>query len=423
MKKYLPFLLISLLGILQLKAQEATIVTDTVSLMPGYADQVWYSMESGEQSRSALDSWDVAFSAKPFSSTIFVNDAKGIELYTYPNGDTAAWPTVDTAGMSAWKISYNADTSWTMGAFNREANAADPFDLGWGTYSMITHFVTGDSLYILKYPNGNIQKLWIQQLASGVYSFRHGTLDGMMDMSHVIRKADFENKNFGYFNLTSHNAVDPEPVNTDWDLLFTRYIAFLPPSGTPYGVSGVLSNAGVEVAQVYPVDDVDTYIDYQSATFGTDKNIIGYDWKDFSFMSGWTLQDSLVYFVKDKAGEYWKIVFTEFDGSSTGNFYFDKQSFRVTNTDPSQGSSFVRLYPNPVAAGSNLSLVTDLPQGQADARYQIISANGQRMAGGNVSLSAGFHQTTLRLPELAQGMYFLQLQAGAQQWTERIIIK
>ncbi|MEL6731226.1 MAG: T9SS type A sorting domain-containing protein, partial [Bacteroidota bacterium] len=65
----------------------------------------------------------------------------------------------------------------------------------------------------------------------------------------------------------------------------------------------------------------------------------------------------------------------------------------------------------------------DLPQGQADARYQIISANGQRMAGGNVSLSAGFQQTTLRLPELAQGMYFLQLQAGAQQWTERIIIK
>ncbi|MEO1586804.1 MAG: T9SS type A sorting domain-containing protein, partial [Bacteroidota bacterium] len=147
------------------------------------------------------------------------------------------------------------------------------------------------------------------------------------------------------------------------------------------------------------------------------------DWKNFSFMSGWTLQDSLVYFVKDKAGEYWKIVFTEFGGSTTGKFYFDKQSFRVTNTDPSQGSSFVRLYPNPTSSGSNLSLVTDLPQGQADARYQIISANGQRMAGGNISLSAGFQQTTLRLPELAQGMYFLQLQAGAQQWTERIIIK
>ena len=75
MKKYLPFLLITLLGVLQLRAQEATIVKDSVSLMPGYADQVWYSMESGEQARSALDSWDVDFSAKPFSSTIFVNDA------------------------------------------------------------------------------------------------------------------------------------------------------------------------------------------------------------------------------------------------------------------------------------------------------------------------------------------------------------
>ncbi|MEL6134800.1 MAG: T9SS type A sorting domain-containing protein, partial [Bacteroidota bacterium] len=363
------------------------------------------------------------FSIEGFSGTIFVNDGKGLELYTYPNGDTASWPTVDTAGMAAWKISYNMDTSWTMGAFSRETDGTDPFDLGWGTYSMITHFVTGDSLYIVRYPNGDVQKLWIQQLASGVYSFRHGTLDGMMDMTHVIRKADYENKNFGYFSLTSHNATDPEPLNTDWDLLFTKYIAFLPPSGTPYGVSGVLSNGGVEVAQVYPVNDIDTYSDYQSATFEAKKNVIGYDWKSFSFMSGWSLQDSMVYFVKDKAGEYWKLVFTAFDGSSTGNFYFNKQSLTVTNTDPLQKGSFVSLYPNPAASGSMVSLVTDLPQGNVDARYQILSASGQRLAVGELPLAAGFQQTSLRLPELAQGIYFLQLQAGSKQWTQRIIIK
>ena len=38
------------------------------------------------------------------------------------------------------------------------------FDMGWGIYSMITHHVTGDSLYAIKTVGGDWKKLWIQKL-------------------------------------------------------------------------------------------------------------------------------------------------------------------------------------------------------------------------------------------------------------------
>ena len=87
-------------------------LADSISMGAGYADEVFYSLENGVLKTSPRSSWDIAFSTDPMSSTILVNEGYGIELYTYPSGDQAAWDDVDTTGISDWPLMYNSDTSW-----------------------------------------------------------------------------------------------------------------------------------------------------------------------------------------------------------------------------------------------------------------------------------------------------------------------
>lgn len=393
--------------------------TTTLSLGAGYADQVWYSLSEGEQSRAALADWDLAFSIQGFAATIGVNDAKGLELYPYPSGDTAAWATLDTAGMSGWTPAYNSATDWGAGAFNQGEDPNDDLDLGWGVYNVVTHHVTGDSLFVVKFPDGSVQKLWLQSLASGVYTFRHATLDGSMDMTHTLSKSAFEGKRFGYYHLTTHQSLDPEPPSADWDLLFTRYIDFIP---VPYGVTGVLSHPNVGVAQVYPVDDVTSYAEYESASFDSSKNVIGYDWKRFDMATfSWQLQDSLVYVVKDQSGELWKLVFTDFGGSSTGEFFFTQDNLSTTHVPNQPTQPFLTVYPNPARAQATVSVVADLPAGAARAvQVTLFDMQGRTLLQQAQPLQPGLSRYALPLPALTPGVYTLRVQAGEQQAWQKI---
>ena len=120
-------------------------VIDTVSLGPSYVNGVYYSLENNDVHTVEAGNWDIAFTVSPMGSTIRTNGGHGIELYNYPNGDTSHWSSIDTAGISGWKKYYNSDSLWFKGAFSQTADGM--FDLGWGNYSMITHYVIADSLF------------------------------------------------------------------------------------------------------------------------------------------------------------------------------------------------------------------------------------------------------------------------------------
>ena len=96
--------------------------TDTLSMGPGYAFDVFYSMENGEVSSEARDTWDIAFYTQRFSAGILSNDGKEVSLYTYPNGDTSDWSSIDTTGMSGWPRLYNGVDHWENGVFQQECS-------------------------------------------------------------------------------------------------------------------------------------------------------------------------------------------------------------------------------------------------------------------------------------------------------------
>ena len=142
----------------------------------------------------------------------------------------------------SWQPIHNSDTNWFIGAFDK--NSTSMFDMGWGVYNMVTHFVTGDSLYAIKTVNGNWKKLWIEKLANGEYSFKYADLDGSSEVNAVVDQSSFSGKNFAYYSLDQNTSLDREPLTQDWDITFSKYIT--PVQGMAYGVTGVLMNDGIK---------------------------------------------------------------------------------------------------------------------------------------------------------------------------------
>ncbi len=300
--------------------------SETISMGSGYANDVYYSMENGVAETVPRSNWDIAFQTGIRSSTIIINAGAGIKLYTFPGGDITAWSNVNITGINGWKIMNNSDTTWSQGAFER--NALGHPDYGWGIYNSVTHDVVGDSLFVIQLQDQSYRKLWIIRKASvdNKYIFRFARLDGSEDVTDTVDCKPYTGKNFIYYSFASGNALDREPAKDSWDFLVTKYIEMIP-DGTggkvPYPVTGILTNSGIRSATLDNVDVSST--DYSSAKFVTNISEIGSDWKSFNMsLNQWSLKNNRVYFVRDMKMSFYRIVLKTFEGSSTGIIGFDK---------------------------------------------------------------------------------------------------
>lgn len=415
-------LLLSSVFAFSICAAKAQVTIDTVSLGAGYANQKWYSLQEDEQGSAPKNNWDLAFDASGFGSSIHINSVTGTMLWTYPVADTAGWATLDTTGIGAWPAMYNSETSWSIGALDKGMVQSNSFDLGWGEYNPTNHIVTGDSLFVIKLSTGAYKKLWIEMLAGGIYNFKYADIDGNNLQSVSFPKSAYSGKNFGYYSLQTNTALDREPVPaTDWDLLFTQYTTFLP---TPYTVAGVLSNNNVTVAQVNGVANVTAYNDWLTQTFVEPINEIGYNWKTFT--TSWSIEDSLVYFVKSREEEIWKLVFTGFGGSSNGNYIFSKEKLSavgIKNAENKQVAS-LSVYPNPsLSDEENTTIVYNFQNHFSSAVLNIYDMSGKRVASQRLDSSSGLHTETIETTTLQAGMYIVMMNVDGQTVQQKLIVK
>ncbi len=379
--------------------------TQTISFGAGYANDVFYSMKNDLVKTAARNTWDIGFTTSKMSSSLLVNSGAGAMLFSYPNGDTSAWNTLDTNGISNWNPMYDSEISWEEGAFGLYATGHP--DYGWGVYNMITHNLTGDSLFVIKTVSGAYMKLWIQgkESAAGIYHFRFANLDGSNEFTETLNTNSYMDKNFLYYNLSSKQIVDHEPISADWDIMFTKYMAEQP-SGGYYPVTGVLSNYGVEIARIEGVDT--SLTNWADFSFSDEKAVIGWDWKSFSMTTmSYQCEDSLVFFVKNLDGDIYKLIFTDFAGSSTGNVSFTKTKLSSVGI----GEIFennLRIYPNPVS--DYLMIETGL---EAEYQFEIFDLAGKLQ----ISESASKAINKIDVQNLNSGIYFIRI------LTEQNIIK
>jgi predicted lipoprotein with Yx(FWY)xxD motif len=295
--------------------------SDSIVMSAGYANEVYYSMTNGIVQTSPRATWDIAFRTAKRSSSILINDGAGVVLYTYPKADTTGWATVDTTGLSSWTPMYNDPKDWENGAFSR--NASSHPDYGWGIYNDVTHNLAGDSLFIIKLRDGSFKKLWIikKLSAQDIYTFRHANLDGTGEHTVTEDLSSLTAIDFSGFSLQTNARVTFEPVKKSWDILFTKYMS-VQPNGTPYLVTGVLSNDSLKTKKFYPV--VLTYSDSGPGNWDSTRSSIGWDWKVFDMETfQYKVVDSTVYFIQPVQGGITKLYFTSFSGSTAGIVKFN----------------------------------------------------------------------------------------------------
>lgn len=405
-------------GISPANAQYAGTVTDTVLMGQSYANEVYYSMSAGKKGSAARATWDIAFRASRMSASILTNDGSGVELYTYPKADIDGWATVDTSGISGWKKMYNSVSDWETGAFcvNQKVHP----DYGWGKYNSFSHNVVGDSLFVIKLRDGSFRKLWIMEKYSSdnVFEFRFAKLDNSDDHTIQFDCNPYATKNFIGYSLITNEAVDFEPVvSSQWDILFTKYMGIN--NGQPYPVVGVLSNYRIKVKKFE--NTAPDFISTEKATDST-RSPIGYDWKTFNMASfTYDVANTTAYFVQDRRGEIYKLVFKQFAGTSTGRIVFDTELISLTAVKEVEKSGFnAAVYPNPVSEVMNLVVN---PGKSRLVLVSVLDLSGRTLLSKHFELQAD-ELSTVKIPVagFTSGVYMVKVQAGNEIVSNKIIV-
>lgn len=409
---------------ISLIAQENSAVHDTISMEPGRVYDVYYSLKQGETEKVMRDNWDIGFSTKVFDVTIRTNGANGIKLFTYPNSDISGWETMDTTGLSTWPEMYNDDTDWENGAFNINTNGSQ-LDFGWGVYNMTTHNIVGDSLFILRMPDGKVKKLWIVQKNPTIneYTFKYADLDGSGETEKVIDVNAYAEKNFIGFSFASNDVVDREPASANWDLVFTKYMTFYM-EVMWYPITGVLQNYDVEVAS-YPETDT-SFMDYTiQALDSFNISTIGNNW--YTLQGGmpptYAVTDSLVYFVSDQESSIWKLVFDHYE-SSLGEIGFKKQLLEDhTNISEIQNSQTgnLAIVPNP-ANGNSVTIMFNADE-SGQANLNIFNLMGSKVAEQAINYQSGLNNAQIDVADLPYGAYIVTMISGNVTLTNKLIVQ
>ncbi len=391
---------------------------DIVSLSQGYSTQSFYSLSNGEALNSPNNNWDIAFHTDIYSATIRINDGQGVELYTYPLGDTSSWNNINNSVTNILTSPmYNSDTSWNYGAFgvNKSSNM---MDYGWGSYNIVNHHIVGDSLFIIKTVDGNYKKLWMDRKASGTYYFKFADLDGSNEIIASVPASSYPSKRFIYYSLNQGLIIDREPSLSSWDITFTKYIT--PVQSIPYSVTGVLSNQGIKVADAQNISSPSTYTNYTGHSFSNEINGIGYNWKTFDMSSfAYFLDNDRCFFIKDYNQNIWRIIFTQFDGSSTGNIGFNLQNISTSsnNNINNQEYSF-NIYPNP-SGNEDITVIYEI--NNFDAMLNIYDISGRNVYTSNLK-NGGFKTHSIPSYLLEKGVYIVSVEIENKILTERLIV-
>ncbi|MDX5447205.1 MAG: T9SS type A sorting domain-containing protein [Bacteroidota bacterium] len=378
----------------------------TVSTGAGYANEVFYSMANGVVKSEPVNNWHLAFTTNMMSASIRINENLGLELYKVAT-DTASYFNLDTTSKLVTPL-YNQEWSWEEGALN--ANATGHPDYGWGIYNQVTHGVTGDVTFVLKIDPTTYKKFFVRRMAAdGSFVVRISNLDGSSESIFNFNKTNYSSKLFVYYDVLLDQLVDREPAKSSWDLTFTRYSTTV--QSTQYPVSGILQNPAVNVAEIRGVDT--TMASAEIDDFSDTTDVIGWDFKNFNMASfQWEVSDSLTYYVEGQDGNIYRMVFTGFEGTSTGNYFFNQSQVSTVGLNEATWVKDLFVYPNP--AKENLHIrVTEVNGLSAE----LFTLTGQAVR--RLELSQG--ENTMITSDLAQGIYILRITEGRNIFTQRII--
>ena len=151
-----------------------------------------------------------------------------------------------------------------------------------------------------------------------LYIIRFANLNGSNEQTITIPKDT--SINFVCISFDK-GIVDVEPNKNTWDLQFGKYTTLLyTEAGEPYPylLTGVLLNPYKTTAALDTIDQFDdvTFNIAEQQNLVNQKDIIGWDWKEYSFdYEIYTVDPEKIYIVKTSFGYYYKLRFIDFYNS------------------------------------------------------------------------------------------------------------
>ena len=397
----------------------AQVTSATVTMGPGYANQVYYKLSNQTTSAYANASWDIAFlRTSNFAFATRTNDTKNIEVYE-ASANIADWATIDVTQLANWTRLYNSETEWASGSIDQGSAT-----YGWGEYNPANHHVSGAVVYVLKYSNGTFRKFKIDDFFAG-YTFTYATWSGAAwsaDTTVTLPNSANPTARFNYYSLENNAAVVAEPAIADWDLQFTKYKTDYYGDGSFFqDVTGVLHNANVTVAENLEPGNIPNG---SNLSFDADINVIGYDWKTFNMTNFTYSLNDKAFYVKYANNTVYRVKFTSFVGSSTGVITFDYED--VTNSLASEkfeNKVTFGVYPNP-SIDKKVNIVYEVPTASSDKNtVSVYSITGSKVYEKQMGSNSGFFNQEIDLGNLNSGVYILKFESGNYTATKKIVLQ
>ncbi|MEN8927905.1 MAG: T9SS type A sorting domain-containing protein [Flavobacteriales bacterium] len=390
-------------------------ISDSVTMGPGYTNEVYYELSSGTKTTFQGTNWDLQFSTSRFSVSIRLNGGQGVELFEAVTSDTTNFSssTLDTSSLTSL---YDGFLSWEQDAFTSQSTGHPNY--GWGVYSSGGNLI-GIKVYAIKLTSGVFKKIWIKSLIGGSnITFSVADLDGSNMVTKTLNKTTYSSKRFFYYDIENDSVINAEPAKADWDFVFRKYSVELFP-GTFYPVTGALTNANIGVAQVDNTPTANAKANFTTYALDSTIEILGYDWKSFSNFS-WQIQDSLSYIIQNYNGDVFQLIFTGTSGSSQGKMYFTTEQLAFSSVEENSPVSNIGVYPNPTNNVLNINF--ELANASSPAQIYLFDMNGRivRTISNNFQ-NSGFNQLTTDISELNNGVYLLQIVSEGKSITKRVV--
>jgi hypothetical protein len=154
--------------------------------------------------------------------------------------------------------------------------------------------------------------------------------------------------------------------------------------------------------------------------FDSTKSPIGWEWKTFDMGSfTWTVADSTSFFVSTRKGNIYKLVFTKFEGSNTGNIVFTKDPMASGIFDSKASPNEARVYPNPARDRVSVNFGKHI---NGIAGISIFDMTGRVIYSGEKEISGNILTVSLPATTTGKGLHLMMIDTPEGLFTSRFMV-
>ena len=280
-------------GEIPINPPTSELLIETIPLEPNYQNQVFYDLsQSSISSINIKSEWDIGILLDS-NFKIILNSANFSKV----------WVTDYNFNDSVYIA--NAQWSWDAPSGNHDSLAFQSIDTS-KVYILDRGLnINGSSMGMYKVQFLELNTSFLRVKTSQIEVFNDTILDITLD----------QNKLFTPFSFSSLKVVNISPEINNWDLLFTQYTRLFTNPQIEYLVTGVLINDKTTQVAVDTINDFNQ-INYSSLSdyqFLSQRDIIGYNWKEFNFETNlYSVKDNINFVIRDFEGKYYKMRFIDF---------------------------------------------------------------------------------------------------------------